>query len=118
MPSDFKLDLKPLEVNVLKLTPKIHSRLTAGLSYVASNSRRELKKNAPWRDRTANARNGLNAKHIRAGATHYVVLYHQVNYGIWLEVAHNGRYRVIIPTMTNYSMPAVGSVLTGLFGAL
>lgn len=59
-----------------------------------------MKTNAPWTDRTTNARNGLSAKYVKLGPTlHSIVCFHQVPYGIWLEVANNGKYRIIVPTI-------------------
>lgn len=58
-----------------------------------------MKLNAPWTDRTTNARNGLKAKYVRAGDLHSIVAFHSVPYGIWLEVANHGKYRIIVPTI-------------------
>jgi hypothetical protein len=58
-----------------------------------------MKNNAPWTDRTGNARNGLAARAYQEGDEIGIVLYHQVSYGIWLEVAHQARYAIIQPTI-------------------
>lgn len=58
-----------------------------------------MKNNAPWTDRTGNARNGLAARAYEAGDEVGIVLYHQVSYGIWLEIAHQGQYAIINPTI-------------------
>jgi len=55
--------------------------------------------NAPWTDRTGNARNGLFAKSRKSGSTYAIDLYHTVPYGIWLEVRWSGRYQIIRPTI-------------------
>lgn len=57
------------------------------------------KLNAPWTDRTGNARNGLAARPFRDGDTIGIVIYHQVSYGIWLEVKWDGKYGIINPTI-------------------
>lgn len=58
------------------------------------------KLHAPWTDRTTNARNGLHALHVPEGlGIHEIVLAHSVPYGIWLEIANNGRYKIIMPTL-------------------
>ena len=57
------------------------------------------KQNAPWTDQTTNARNGLAARSGKEKDAHYIVLAHQVPYGIWLEVRWSGRYAVILPTI-------------------
>ena len=58
-----------------------------------------MKNNAPWTDRTGNARNGLAARAFRDGSEVGIVLYHQVDYGIWLETRWSGKYAIIQPTI-------------------
>jgi hypothetical protein len=66
------------------------------------------RQNAPWRDRTGNARNGLFARHISDPLnSHTLVVYHSMPYGFWLEVRWSGRYAIIGPTTIHMS-----SVLT------
>lgn len=58
------------------------------------------KSNAPWTDRTGNARNGLSATTRKESENVYaLILYHTVSYGIWLEVARAGKYAIIMPTI-------------------
>ena len=70
------------------------------------------RRNAPWTDRTGNARQGLFARYEGSGGRntlgqftaggkgqHSIVLYHTVSYGIWLEVRWSGRYAIIEPTI-------------------
>jgi hypothetical protein len=58
-----------------------------------------MKNNAPWTDRTGNARNGLAAHAYQDGDEIGILLYHQVSYGIWLEIANAGKYAIINPTI-------------------
>lgn len=58
-----------------------------------------MKTNAPWTDRTGNARNGLAARAYQEGDEVGIVLYHQVDYGIWLETRWSGKYAIIQPTI-------------------
>lgn len=55
--------------------------------------------NAPWDDRTGDARAGLEAETSLENGEVNVDLYHTVEYGIWLEVRWGGRYAIIIPTI-------------------
>jgi hypothetical protein len=59
------------------------------------------KQNAPWTDRTGNARAGLHTiVNIPPNPTHWeIILAHSVPYGIWLEVRFSGRYAIIEPTI-------------------
>jgi hypothetical protein len=59
------------------------------------------KPNAPWTDRTGNARSGLFTKVnvIDKGASFEMIVAHSVSYGIWLEVRFSGKYAIIKPTI-------------------
>jgi hypothetical protein len=57
------------------------------------------KNDAPWQDRTGNARNGLFGA-IEARTNEVIIkLGHSVEYGIFLELARDGRYAILKPTL-------------------
>ncbi|AMB17234.1 hypothetical protein SEA_WEISS13_20 [Mycobacterium phage Weiss13] len=66
------------------------------------------KKNAPWTDRSGNARAGLHAKarSIDAGNAFDLTMAHSVFYGIFLETRWSGKYAILLPTI-NY----IGKIL-------
>lgn len=69
---------------------------------------------APWTDRTGNARAGLLARAKRESpGVHSVTLFHRVPYGIWLEVAHHQQFQVIMPTVRHFGRIAMAR-LSGL----
>lgn len=55
--------------------------------------------NAPWEDRTGDARAGLKASVEHGGGDVTLTLEHTVEYGLWLEVIQNGRFATIMPTI-------------------
>lgn len=60
------------------------------------------KANAPWTDRTGNARNGLHGFTRVSGIKADKVVFgvgHSVEYGPFLELADDGRYAVLKPTL-------------------
>lgn len=57
------------------------------------------KQNAPWTDRTGDARERLHATVEETGPIGTIVLSHGVEYGLWLELDHGGRYAIIAPTI-------------------
>lgn len=67
-----------------------------------------MKENAPWDDRSGDARDGLRAEVIRGSvggltATEIAIMvYHTVSYGLYLEVRWNGRYAIINPTIERW----------------
>lgn len=55
--------------------------------------------NARWTDRTANARQGLTGRALKTAAGVTIILFHTMSYGIWLEVAMDGKYAIILDTL-------------------
>lgn len=60
------------------------------------------KTNAPWTDRTGDAREYLSATVEETGPIGTIVLSHGVPYGIWLEIANGGRFSIIPETIDVY----------------
>lgn len=58
------------------------------------------KKNRKWIDRTGDARKRLTGRSKRTLTGFRIELAHGVDYGIWLEVANEGKYQIIKPTLT------------------
>jgi hypothetical protein len=55
--------------------------------------------NAPWGDRTGEARAGLDAEVYEEGDEIVVDLFHTAEHGVWLEIAMGGVYAIIMPTL-------------------
>lgn len=55
--------------------------------------------NAPWDDRTGDARRGLTTTVENDQGLISLYLFHTVDYGLWLEVIQNGRFAIIMPTL-------------------
>jgi hypothetical protein len=68
--------------------------------------------NAPWTDQTGDAREGLTAESFSESNVLTIVLYHTVEYGIWLEVRNSGEYAIIIPTIEQMGPVVMGAVST------
>ena len=73
--------------------------ITAATAFHATRAASYARLNAPWRDRTSNARNGLFATAERDAPKYRIIVGHSVPYGIWLEVRFSGRYQIIRPTI-------------------
>lgn len=62
-----------------------------------------MKDNAPWTDRTGNARQALYAEAERlTGQAAEIILAHGMDYGLWLELANAGRFSVISPALDHF----------------
>jgi hypothetical protein len=96
-----------LQFNFDSLTPRLQKLLpvvdaAVGLVFdrYEGVAETEMRQNARWTDRTANARNGLMAKHEdKPMVKHELILYHSMPYGFWLEVRWSGKFAIIGPTM-------------------
>lgn len=105
----------PIPKNIGEMGVKLDAALSALMAYESTRTETYMRENAPWTDRTANARNGLFAKPVRsesvagdknalgqfmkAGVHHGIVLFHTMPYGIFLETRWSGRYAIILPTI-------------------
>jgi hypothetical protein len=67
----------------------------------AEELREYARMNAPWEDRTGEARAGLDTSVEQEGDSLAVNLFHTVDYGIWLEIRWGGKYAILIPTIEN-----------------
>lgn len=78
---------------------RVHDKVVSVMQFQAPNVETHAKQNAPWQDQTGNARQGLRAEAFDEGDNMGIVLYHQVPYGIWLELKNSGEYAIINPTI-------------------
>lgn len=70
-----------------------------GLDFFAPQIETDAKQNAPWTDRTTNARSGLFTHVETEEGSGRLYLSHRMFYGIFLERKHAGRYAIIMPTL-------------------
>lgn len=76
------------------------------------------KRDAPWTDRTGNARSGLFGTSEANIAQQLVVIYLShgpvIDYGVFLELAHGGRYAVVMRTIESH-LPELHAMLNEIF---
>jgi hypothetical protein len=99
---------------------KLQRALHGVVEYWDGPVERHMKHNAPWTDRTTNARNGLFATAQRSGkniasSTFAIVLGHTVDYGVYLEegTENMAARPIIMPTIRLYA-PKVMATLKSL----
>ena len=82
---------------------RVLQAVAAVAQFAATQMQNDAKANAPWTDRTANARTGLFGTSEADFARHVVTIYLShgatIDYGLWLELANSGRHAVIMRTM-------------------
>ena len=98
----FQLDYNNsnLKKNLDKMSVKLGAVILMYSATKASEIQAKMKINRPWTDRTGMAKALLNAKVSQPNDnTIRITLSHGVNYGIWLELAHEKNYAIIAPTI-------------------
>lgn len=55
--------------------------------------------NAPWADRSGEARAGLTASVYLESGEVVLELFHEAEHGYWLELIQDGAYAIIMPTL-------------------
>lgn len=97
---------------------RINSAVRAIADYIAQKMQGEMRQNAPWTDRTGNARSGLFSV-VEQASRDLVFIYlshgHTINYGINLEVGYGGRYQIVMPTIAA-NIPVIEGMLKRIFG--
>lgn len=109
-------DNKQFSVNTLSQgIANFEFKMNEGFENAILDFKEELvsyaRSNAPWEDRTGDARGGLASEFYgEAGQTVGVVLYHTVDYGPWLEIRWGGKYAIIMPTVEAMGTKMLGTM--------
>lgn len=111
------IDENPMPKRLAELAVKLPAIIGTTMDYWEPRVQSYARRNAPWTDRTGNARQGLFARHNKTGGTHRITVYHTMPYGIWLEVRHSGRYQIIMPTVRAMG-PEVMRSIQGILGRI
>lgn len=111
-----KLTYKKDEIstNLPKLADKTALAVLMYAQTKAEQMKSQMKIERPWTDRTSMAKTRLDAK-VSQPNNHTIrlTLSHGVDYGIYLELAHEKEYAIIAPTIRKES-PKVVEGLNGL----
>lgn len=118
MRGDIKWYFDSLTPRMLALPLAVDGAVEQLLEELAEQVQEYARSNAPWDDQTGEARGGLTAEAVDEGLfQNSIVLYHTVDYGIWLEIRWNGRYAIIVPTIEHFG-PIVMGELSSVFGRI
>lgn len=83
---------------------KMKMRAAMGLytDSAAKKMEADAKTNAPWQDRTTNARNSIQGTWTWVGDDLFIFLSGNIDYFIYLELAHEKKYAILVPTIEKY----------------
>ena len=98
------LDLSEIYTSLNALPGRVEKAVAAYGQTTAKAIEANAKKDRPWTDRTAQARQRLHGDctHIDTGIR--ISLSHGVAYGVYLEFAHEKRYAIIYPVLREGSI--------------
>ena len=68
----------------------------------AAQMEAHAKVNARWQDRTSLARKGLFGYSMSRDQSLITRIAHTMDYGVYLELANQGRYAILMPTVRRY----------------
>lgn len=69
----------------------------------AAKMEEDAKVNKPWQDQTGAARQGLFGYTFQTPQTLETRIAHGVDYGVYLELANQGRYAILTPTTRKFA---------------
>lgn len=96
---DFKLDIDNLSFGMETLNTKFNQAIMMFGVTKAQELEDYMKENRKWTDRTNLARQSLTGKCEKVDEGIKITLSHGVDYGIWLELAHEKKYAIVQPTI-------------------
>ena len=95
--SDFSVTIDSKEVlgNLEEMNERVKAGLTVIGETVGAKMTAYAQANAPWTDRTGNARSGLHHEVSWQGTTLDIQIKHSMDYGLWLEVANSEKFAIL-----------------------
>lgn len=97
---EFNFEHSDLKANIDAFKNKARSAILMYAVTKAPEIEAYMKENRPWTDRTALAKQMLRTTVSNDNPDEIVItLAHGVDYGVWLELAHEQNYAIIQPTL-------------------
>lgn len=93
------MDMSKLESGLNDLMGKSEAAIRMYGETAALRLQNYARDKAPWTDRTGHARQRLTGKSAKVTNGYKITLAQGVDYGIWLELAHEKRFAIIQPTI-------------------
>jgi len=98
------------EIDIEEKLRRILAAIIQVCQVYAGEAEGYMKNNAPWKDRTGVARASLHSKVLIDKDNITIRLSHGVEYGVYLEYAHGGKYAILRPTADLYKDRIVNEI--------
>lgn len=93
---NIQIDVSQVTANMDGFMERLKTGIDTMGNTVGRNMQSYARANKPWTNRTYSARNGLEYKAEWVSDTLYdISVFHTVDYGIWLELAHGEKYAIL-----------------------
>lgn len=119
---DVQADLSPLIKGVAVMDDRLDRAVAGAVKQRSHAAIAWMRENAPWTDRTGNARSGLDAYTEHQSKVHHTIwLFGRMPYQIWLEIRFSGRYAIIGPAILDQGtklMKTLTNIIERLNGGL
>lgn len=99
MSNSFQFDPSDMIRGIGSAAAKTEAAIALYAQNAALTLQNYAREHRPWTDRTGNARQRLTGSVERVVQGYKIILAHGVDYGKWLELAHEKRYAIIQPTI-------------------
>lgn len=93
------MDMSKLESGLNTFMGKSEAAIRMYAETAALELQNYSRDKAPWTDRTGHARQRLTGTVTKVASGYKITLAQGVDYGIWLELAHEKRFAIIQPTI-------------------
>ncbi len=94
-------------MNVAKEVTRTKIALAAyGQMQLAPRMQSYARSNRPWHDISGNARAGLTGGTYVRGDKIMIYIAHSMDYGVYLELAHDRKYAILDPTIDHFKAEA------------
>lgn len=95
----FRFDTSSIAQNIEAMDNRTEIAIRAFADAAALKLQNDARDNAKWTDRTGHARQRLTCSAGKVTKGYRLTLSHGVDYGLWLELAHEKRFAIIEPTI-------------------
>lgn len=106
-----------LQAGLVAWGGKVIAAVKAVADYIATQAQNDMRTNAPWVDRTGNARSALfSYAEMASKDVVSIFLSHgsAIYYGRYLELNYAGKYAIIVPTLQRI-LPQLEAMLKKIF---
>lgn len=95
----FEFDPKDMISKINQAATKSEAAIAMYADNAALTLQNYAREHRPWTDRTGHARQRMTGSVARVAQGYQIILAHGVDYGKWLELAHEKKYAIIQPTI-------------------